>query len=350
MMLSTIQINNLVKIAYSDTGAPESQTYLTIFAIHGIAFSNYVFKRLESSARAAGVRLVSLSRRGYHSTSPYTPSEHHLIRGGCKDTRATLFNEQCHDLGLFISKFIYQHKLPPVSADGKHGGVAILGWSMGSVFACGILTALPSQPAEFRELFTAHVRGLILFDVAAITLGKPLLPKEWMPLFDPSITEAEGLSMFVSWVTSYFDHNSRMDQDPEGLSYVPPSTTRTPSIYRMDRREQELIVDQDAGTLDVRLGIGLETHFNETYKTACFHPSIRDTIAPHMRVLHIFGGSSGAFAYSGRWTIEADNNANGGGFIEFHTIHEGNHFMHWDHPAEVMSAINNTFAFPGPKL
>jgi pimeloyl-ACP methyl ester carboxylesterase len=158
------------QIYFTDTGAVrDSSNYITVVCIHGslftggltipttperhlaqsidLAFFLGVFERILPLAAPNNLRLVVLNRRGYPGSTPYTAGEKDNLVHGRK-----LFLET---LGLqvaqFLTAFLDQNDIPRASPDGKSGGLALLGWSLGGL---SVLTLLGQSDAIPKSYFT----------------------------------------------------------------------------------------------------------------------------------------------------------------------------------------------------
>lgn len=347
-MNSTIWVSNSVEIAYSDTGAPSIRDYTTIFAIHGLAFGGFIFRRLAQQMFAENVRFVSVARRNYRGSTPYTKEELRVINNGTEEEKTNFSLSQSQEIAQFITIFIEQFKLPPVSTNGT-GGVGVLGWSLGTVFALGVTASVPSLPINERYIFQRHLRSLILLDPAPNTLGLPSAPKDWMPFRDPTIPSDEALAVFAPWVTSYFDHKNIEGREFGALTYVAPSLNRLPAIYNMTSAERGIIIEADSAAPDGNIVSNFQPQILADFRASLFDPALR-AFVPHMKVTHIFGTSSAAFSVAAWWAVEAEDKTHGGGFVSFEPILGANHLMPWDEPEKTSKAILAGFGIKNEPL
>lgn len=337
-MKSSIWVSDSVELAYIDTGAPLVPVYTTIFAIHGMVFGGSVFSRLAERMFAENVRFVSIVRRGYRGSSPYTKSEIAAVTNGTEEERATFKLEQSHQLVRFITTFIKRFSLPSISANDSAGGVAVLGWSMGTIFALSLIAYMPSLSTSDQVLFREYLRSLILLDPATTTLGLPPASKAWAPFVDPIIPPEETAAMFTPWVSSYFDHKNIEGRGFDGLTYVAPSLNRHPTIYNMTSVERDSIIETEAAGFDGAFASKIQSQILSDLRTSLFDPVIRGLL-PHMRVTHILGTSSTASCVAAWWGVEAEDERYGGGYVNFELVTGANHLMHWDEPEQTSRVI-----------
>lgn len=170
------------KLAYLDSGAPSSGTgYITVFILHGMIFSartstsecafdrlttvlTDVFQKLLPLAPETGLRVVAINRRDYPGSSTIPASEVSILQlaTGGDEQKAALLSKRGVEVSTFIDRFIVQNDILPISADGKTGGIAIVGWSLGVALALAAFANIDILPSETRARFATHLRSVIL--------------------------------------------------------------------------------------------------------------------------------------------------------------------------------------------
>lgn len=182
-----LDIDPGVELAYTDSGAPHIFPYTTIFAVHGICFTNrtlrllssksyyydlndsflVVFKKLQSTALTKGFRFVAINRRPYAGSTLFTQDEINLIISDdvLADKRAAFLEARGHELASFIDTFTCRFGLPPISDDGKTGGSVVYGWSMGAQLSVVMLGSIPTLPLAVRSRLVSQFRSLVIYGV-----------------------------------------------------------------------------------------------------------------------------------------------------------------------------------------
>ncbi len=176
------------ELAYLDSGVPSTspESYVTIFALHGIGYGYREFHRAAhiylplitlvpghadiydrlvkfiQDSKPPGVRFVAVSRRGYPSSTPYDAAEVGGLPTASDDQKAAFLRARGAELAAFIDKFIQEANLPPVSADGSSGGIALMGWSLGCAFALSVVSHIDTYPQSVQARLGAYLRTLIL--------------------------------------------------------------------------------------------------------------------------------------------------------------------------------------------
>ncbi|KAJ7087147.1 hypothetical protein C8R44DRAFT_991416 [Mycena epipterygia] len=151
MAFQTLVVNDKtgVELSYIDSGVPPNATsYTTVFAVHGMIFTNLIFEKIMALAPSRNVRVVAINRRPFPGSTPFTPAELNItLTGGAGDAeRDAQIEARGHEIGMFIARFITKFNLPPPS-DGPpvpalYGAdVGALFPRMKRAFLCGDRTA-----------------------------------------------------------------------------------------------------------------------------------------------------------------------------------------------------------------
>ena len=93
---------------------------------------------------------------------------HHSARHGAlhpvdsDEDKTRYLSDRGLEILQFIDQFMQECNLPPLSDDGKTGGIAILGWSMGATFALSAIANADRLEAPARERISQNLRALIM--------------------------------------------------------------------------------------------------------------------------------------------------------------------------------------------
>ncbi|KAF8917706.1 hypothetical protein CPB85DRAFT_1431233 [Mucidula mucida] len=254
MAFQTLVVNAStgVELSFIDSGPPAQDVYTTIFAVHGMIFTNLVFQKVLDIAPSKGVRFVALNRRPFPGSTPFTPEELDVtLTGGTGDAdRDVQIEARGHEIAMFVAEFIKKFTIPALSQDGKQGGVALLGWSVGAAYPLAAIGSAPTLPKDVKELLGSYIRSLISYEPAGLVLGLGMPAQQWTPLADTTMPENIRLPSFGQWVTSYFDHEDITQRDLDKLSWILSSPTHIPTLYRIptDELNAMMRLGDDAGT------------------------------------------------------------------------------------------------------
>lgn len=109
-----------------------------------------------------GVRFISLNRRSYPGTTPFSEEEVNVLVSGTKEQKDAWHRDRGHEVGMFIHRLIDQENIPPISIDNKTGGVILFGWSSGAGDANDTIAHADTLPSDVRSRLSLYVRSLIL--------------------------------------------------------------------------------------------------------------------------------------------------------------------------------------------
>jgi pimeloyl-ACP methyl ester carboxylesterase len=148
---------------YLDSGPVPNETYVTIFILHGYAFHSPVFKRLFPLAATYNLRIVAISRRGYPGSTPRSPIELDIIARGDANIKIQVLGDGAREIAVFMDKFIQEQAIPRPSADGRTGGVALCGWSLGNVQGLAFMALGHDDPPGVVERLEPYLKTYIIY-------------------------------------------------------------------------------------------------------------------------------------------------------------------------------------------
>jgi hypothetical protein len=143
---------------------------------------------------------------------------------------------------------------------------------------------------------------------------------------DPAISVEKKMQMSMNWLSSYFEHSGLLTRDPTSLVIV-PSTTRVPSTCNMSSAEAADIMQIDPYiTFDDLFLRNCQHQENVNYKAGLFGRAVRDRL-PRMSHWLLIGDAAPAFCVSLLWSIQDDDEAYGGGNVNYKVLPGMNHFV-----------------------
>ena len=74
------------------------------------------------------------------------------------------------ELARFLVWVIKDQKIPPASEDGKTGGLALLGWSLGNITTMAFLGNLKSYPEDIVETLEPYLRTFLIYGAHQVLL------------------------------------------------------------------------------------------------------------------------------------------------------------------------------------
>lgn len=125
-------------------------------------FSSAVFQKVSALAREKNLRFVAINRRGYSGSTPFSDADATLFTSGSDSEKAGWLKHRGCEIFNFVDAFILREKLSPVSADGKNGGIALLGWSFGTLFTAAAIAHVADLPSPVQARLASYLRVHIM--------------------------------------------------------------------------------------------------------------------------------------------------------------------------------------------
>lgn len=113
-------------------------------------------------ASSYSFRFVAVTRRDYPGSTPYSTAELAVLTNGTAVEKAKFMTARGVEIATFIDNFIRLYNLPGVSDDGRNGGIAVLGWSLGNAFSIATIASVPTLPADIKQRLAMYTRALIM--------------------------------------------------------------------------------------------------------------------------------------------------------------------------------------------
>ncbi|KAF8576957.1 alpha/beta-hydrolase [Ramaria rubella] len=334
----TVDTNGTV-LSYIDTGVPESapDTYTTIFAVHGFVYTSPIFQHVMNLAPAQGIRFVAINRRDYPGSTPLSATDHGVLANGTDSEKTAYLNARGIEIANFMYTFMQKFSIPSLSSDKKHGGFALLGWSLGNAITIAAVAAWDTLPETVARRLKPHFKAFILHEPPFVALGTPVPPQHWSPAFDTTIPAHLRTHAFTQWITSYFKHGDLSTMDLSVLSWVLPATVKPPSIYNMSPEDMATIVWEASSDYDILFMLNFMPQFLTQYHKALFDNGTRQ-FWQNMDIWALCGDVTCSTMIPAFWDIQKENTARGGNLVKIKSITGVNHFMHWDFPRTAFQA------------
>ncbi|KAJ7211582.1 Alpha/Beta hydrolase protein [Mycena pura] len=349
--MPSLTLDSGVVFFYTDSGAVASdEAYTTLVIIHGHTFHSGTFQHLNPLAAPNSLRLISVNRREYPGSSPYNDEELACFAEGDEEQRASLLAQQGRDLALFLDGVIQDLSIPKPGAGGG-GGVALIGWSMGTLFLMALIASMETLPADTKARLAAQVHTVILLQCPSLALGVPV-PSGWhIPYTDPAVPpEARG-SAFAKWVSSYFVHGdlSSGTHSLDVLTYDRTDPCKVPTIERLTPAELLAITDfTPAEKYDNIVGLPpfAGPAFRQTRK-ALFDAAVRCEWG-YPQIWNVCGTAEPWNIIHAAWFLEDEWRATMDPQLEmrFAVINGANHFLVWDDPEKAINELKKCLSTP----
>ncbi|KAK0184465.1 hypothetical protein F5146DRAFT_1228636 [Armillaria mellea] len=282
---------NGTELFFTDSGPVAGSTdYTTVVIFHGSAFTGHTFHKLLPMAAENNLRLVILNRRDYAGST----KQEFLQRLGSESA-------------YFLTWFVKTNDIPKIGADGKSGGLATIGWSLGTTTPLAILSHPEVIPKETYDA-VAHFSS----DPPHLAFGYDQPPEGYNPFTDPELKTAEEIfANFGYW------RGAR------------------PSIENMTPDDMKVTFDGEAaGRMEFPMYFPpMQPTIRKQTETALYDEEAIKKILPKLEIVHQFCTATNWYCVWGFFGNE--------GFapkrpIRFIEIPGANHFVHWDDPKAYM--------------
>lgn len=338
--MPSLSLSTGVQFFYTDSGAVDGGEYTTVVIIHGYSFHSGTFQRLNPLAQPNSLRIISVNRRCYPGSSALSADELSTIAEGTDDARAGLLEQQGCDLALFVDGLIDELSIP------KNGGIALVGWSLGTIFLLSLIASVETLPTATQERLSGYVRTVVLLQPPSLSLGLPMPPGHLTSHTDPDIAEARGPA-FAKWVSSYFVHGNLSLHKTEELTNNKTDPLKLSTVERLKPEELFALADFTAAEkYDKVIGgapfaplVAAQTH------KVLFDPTVRRAWRG-ATFWNLYGSAEPwTIIYAG-WFLEDQSRAANSLALAFQTkiIPGGNHFLAWDEPETTIMALKACFS------
>ena len=99
--------------------------------------------------------MISINRRDYPDSTPYTQAELDIFARGTDEERYTLMINEGINLSLLLDGLINELGLPPK--------IVLVGWSLGVVYTLAMLASIASLPEAVQERLTRSVKKMVIW-------------------------------------------------------------------------------------------------------------------------------------------------------------------------------------------
>ncbi|KAL0573129.1 hypothetical protein V5O48_008832 [Marasmius crinis-equi] len=352
----TYTIIDDIKVFFTDTGAPpDSDDYTTLITIHGFGFSGACFESIQSQAHAYNLRVVALNRRGYHGSTPFSDQEIDAVRGPAESDARKFFERLGLHLSLFLEKFVREEKVPPVLGRGK-GGIAVMGWSLGGLFANALFANPDAMSEERYELLEGCIKDLVLYDPGN-SLGLPIPSTlNLRNLFIPQISgdgsdPGKGFDQFIAWVTSRLEYTTQ-----DGIPTI-ESIEKTGALPKteqnladsLSRSEIERLTDAKAAIrsdMPVPVWQGI---LNENTQKVLFDEAVAAKFFPKLSITYLYAPHSVwltvlAYGEAKKQYQQHIKQKTAIRPIQFIKVEGADHFVHYNDPQNFLKTLVEALA------
>jgi pimeloyl-ACP methyl ester carboxylesterase len=105
------------------------------------------------------LRIAAVNRRGYAPSSIYDDEEWEDLAAG----KQVFLERTALEVATFLLNFAEEIRIPPVNSEGTRGGFALVGWSLGTVFALALTGQTQAVPPDMYQGLERYLRKIVMF-------------------------------------------------------------------------------------------------------------------------------------------------------------------------------------------
>ncbi|KAJ7821485.1 Alpha/Beta hydrolase protein [Mycena leptocephala] len=332
-------LNNGVEFFYTDSG-PVDGDYTTCLFIHGHTFHSATFQRMNPFAQLNSLRIICVNRREYPGSSPYSAEDLAMFAEGNEAEQAALLEQQGRDLALFLDGIIDTLSIPKPG-----GGIALIGWSMGTLFLLSLISC-ETLPADTKARLSSLIHTVVLLQPPSLALGLPVPAGRLMPHTDPDIPPEVRGPAFVKWVSSYFIHGDLSTHNLDHLTYNNTDPLKPSTIEALEPGVLFSIADlAPADKYDNIIGLPpfQGPVFAQTNK-ALFDPALRGAWSG-AKFWNLYGSAEPWNIIYAAWFLEDKSRAANTPELAINSkvIEGANHFLVWENPEDAVRELKKCF-------
>ena len=122
------------------------------------------FSRLLPLAKNRKLRVIAPNRRDYSGSTLFTEKELDQLKSTDKHANLMFFRNRGLELAKFIAWAVKNLGLPrKVPEAGGHGGISVMGWSLGNATTMAFLSFFPTYPKEVRDVIRPLLRTFFVY-------------------------------------------------------------------------------------------------------------------------------------------------------------------------------------------
>ncbi|KIO11073.1 hypothetical protein M404DRAFT_127994 [Pisolithus tinctorius Marx 270] len=242
-MSSFVNIDGDINFFYEDSGTDglDPSDYTTMVLIHGLGFNGAVFRKLFPFGPSHNYRIVSLYRRGYAPSSPWTEEEVALFSSSDLEDGKKFIRLAGLQITRFLLGFAASQGIPKYDKEKKTGGIVLNGWSLGTFYSQAVLSVLDSLTTEELGQLETYLWAILYYDPPTPPFGMPppshaqAQSVQWFHL----ATVSERWEAFKKWCTNYYVHPNPHSHDLADLNFNEPDEDSPASLSGLPEDELE---------------------------------------------------------------------------------------------------------------
>ncbi|KIO11083.1 hypothetical protein M404DRAFT_994761 [Pisolithus tinctorius Marx 270] len=298
-LAGTVKIAGDIEFFYEESGLSglDPTNYTTVVFIHGMGFNGAVLRKLFPFGAEHNYRVVSVYRRGYGSSTPWSEKELELLQSSDNNDHKEYLCLAGLQIVGFLLAFAASQSIPKYAKEQKTGGIILIGWSFGAVYPNAALTTLDALTTDELRDLESYLHTVVYYDMSLVATGLPSPRPYQSYLFAPTVEER--WEIFKRWISSFFAHPNVYSGDSSDLELIRPREDKPGSLRCLTDDEiveitaPQMYATHDAATLAIKPEV-----FVSVVRRALFDKQYASQYLPDLKVRFVCGTeSSGLFVH-----------------------------------------------------
>ncbi|CAK5276249.1 unnamed protein product [Mycena citricolor] len=298
-------------------------------------FNNGTFQSLAALGPSNGVRVIAPNRRDYDGSTPF-PDMSELLVNGSEAEKEAFIAEMGRDFALLIAGLVESLSLP--------GGVAVAGWSLGSLVLMAVVASMESLPEDTRRTLSSSVRSVIVYQPPTVVFGIPNPEGMYVLPADSTLSQTETGPFLARWLSSFFMHGDLSTRDLRNLTYSRTDPNRPPTIETIPMGG---ILDLTAGAKAdaVIVSPSFAAAMGKLTDKALFDTYVRGQLWKDSKFYLVTSSMDSWNSIYAGWKIEERSFAEAKPECEiaFELVEDANHFFVMEEPQKALDCFKQWF-------
>ncbi|KAG6330794.1 hypothetical protein ID866_8295 [Astraeus odoratus] len=343
-MSGVIKVEGNIDFFYEESGTSglDLSNYTTVVFVPGMGFNGAIFRKLFPFGPSHNYRLVSLYRRGYIPSSPWTEAEISLLNSADPEDGKSYFRLAGLQIAKFLLEFAASQAIPKYNEENQTGGVFLVGWSMGMMYPQAMLANLDALTNEELHGLETYLRAIMYYEAPAVAMGIPQPPPISFDQEILSLPVPEHWAFFCKWVGGFFKHRNPYSRNIEDLEFQHWRTDKPPSLHDVPEDELrkmtsvEMYATHEVATISMNADV-----LRSVNRRALFNVKMAKYL-PKIKVRFVCGTEgTGVFIYTqnemekclqGHPSVVFGEGAEKARDFKLTYLERGNHFVFWEEP------------------
>ena len=120
------------------------------------------FLRVLAKAKDHNIRAISLARRDYRGSTPFSETELDQLRGSNAIVHRAFLRERGLEVARFLITMIDTLNLPPLDDEGR-GGLSLMAWSFGNITMFAFAHFFSTYPQTVQDHLKTYLKSFVAY-------------------------------------------------------------------------------------------------------------------------------------------------------------------------------------------